>query len=232
MALRWMVAPIRGPDPEPDIRRGSDASRNRPSVRPDHTTVLTQPTEAGERLGEWEADERGTAERQGVKWFFNPSRQRCRMSKASLLAGFVGLPLLMPLMLVACLTPGYVPSDSLSSAAASTASPELARRRMMASFVGRCRGNWNIDRSRSGGTTTLYSWENDAGLIGKTEITCVPGRRCSVAARALMKWPLPSQLGGRPVPTRIWGCGVAPPDWQKAASSRGQRVSTSELRRG
>ena len=58
------------------------------------------------------------------------------MSKVSFFAGMFGLPLLALLMLVGCLTPRYVPSYSLASAAASTQSPDIGRERMIASFVG------------------------------------------------------------------------------------------------
>ncbi|OWK29764.1 hypothetical protein [Sphingomonas mucosissima] len=137
------------------------------------------------------------------------------MSKVSFFAGMFGLPLLAPLMLAGYLTPRYVPSDSLASAAASTPSPDIARERMIASFVGRCRGNWNFDRFRLDGEATLHSWENDAGLIARTRMSCLPGQRCSVAAQALIGWPFPPQLGGKPVPTRIWGCRIGAPDWTR-----------------
>lgn len=135
------------------------------------------------------------------------------MSRVAFFAGIFGLPLLGVLLLVGSLTPRYVPSDSLATAAASTPSPELARERMIASFVRRCRGNWDFERFKFRGEATLYSWESDAGLFARTRMSCLPGRRCSVTAQALIAWPFPSQLGGKPVPTRIWGCGIGTPDW-------------------
>ena len=136
------------------------------------------------------------------------------MSKVSFFAGMFGLPLLALLMLIGWLTPRYVPSNSLASAAASTSLPEVARERMIASFVGRlCRRNWNLDQFQRTGEATLYSWESDAGLIAQTRMSCLPGRRCSVTAKALIRWPFPPQLGGKPIPTRIWGCGISTPDW-------------------
>ena len=133
----------------------------------------------------------------------------------SFFAGMLGLPLLAPLTIIGYLTPRYVPSASLASAAASTPWPELGRERMIASFVKRCRGDWNFERFELRGEATLYSWESDAGLIARTRINCMPGRRCSVAAQALINWPFPSQLGGKPVPTHFWGCGAAIPDWTR-----------------
>ncbi|RZT46313.1 hypothetical protein EV283_3250 [Sphingomonas sp. BK036] len=137
------------------------------------------------------------------------------MSKVSFFAGMFGLPVLAVLMLVGCLTPRYVPSDSLASAAASTPSPDIGRERMIASFVGRCRGNWNFDRFKLRGEGALYSWESDAGLIARTRMNCLPGRRCSVMAQALFGWPFPRQLSGKPIPTRIWGCRIGTPDWTR-----------------
>jgi hypothetical protein len=137
------------------------------------------------------------------------------MSKLSFFAGMFGLPLLALLMLVGCLTPRYVPSDSLASAAASTPSSDIAAQRMIASFVGRCRGNWNFDRFERRGEETLYSWESDAGLIARTRMSCLSGRQCSVTAQALIGWPFSRQLGGKPVPNRIWGCRIGTPDWTR-----------------
>ena len=137
------------------------------------------------------------------------------MSKVSFFAGMFGLPVLALLMLVGCLTPRYVPSGSLASAAASTPSPDIGRERMIASFVGRCRGNWNFDRFKLRGEEALYSWESDAGLIARTRMNCMPGQRCSVIAQALIGWPFPAKLKGKPVPTHIWGCGTVTPDWSK-----------------
>ena len=137
------------------------------------------------------------------------------MGKMSFFAGMFGLPLLTPLLLVGFLTPRYVPSDSLVSAAASTPSPELGRERMIASFVGRCRRGWNFDRFMLDGEATLYSWESDAGLIARTRMNCMPGRQCSVTAQALLRWPLPPKIEGKPVPTHIWGCGTVTPNWNQ-----------------
>lgn len=137
------------------------------------------------------------------------------MSKTSFFARMFGLPLLAVLIFLGFLTPRYVPSDSLVSAAGSTPSPELGQARMIASFVGRCRSNWNFDRFRLRGEASLYSWENDAGLLARTRIVCLPGQRCSVTAQALITWPFPSKAGGKPLPTRIWGCRSNTPDWTR-----------------
>ncbi|MEG3082745.1 hypothetical protein U1707_03755 [Sphingomonas sp. PB2P12] len=134
-------------------------------------------------------------------------------------AGIFGLPLLAPLILVGCLTPRYVPSDSLASAVASTPSPELARERIAASFVKHCSGNWNFDRLHRRGEATLYSWESDAGLLARTRISCMPDQRCSITAQALIRWPFPPKLGSKRVPTRIWGCGASTPDWTRLDSA-------------
>ena len=147
-------------------------------------------------------------------------RQACAfthrvMSKMSFFTRIFGLPLLAVLALLDFLTPRYVPSNSLLSAAASTPSPELGRERMIASFVGHCRSDWSFDRFRLRGEATLHSWENDAGLFARTQISCVPGRRCSVIAQALLKWPFPSQVGVKPLPTHIWGCRSPTPNWTK-----------------
>ena len=128
------------------------------------------------------------------------------MSKASFLAGILGIPLLVPLVLTAILTPRYVPSDALRKAAASTQAPGLSRQRILAGFVGRCRLDWALDEDRLERGTTLYSWENDAGLLARTQIHCPAGGACTVTAGALFDWPFPSEIGGKPVPTRIWGC--------------------------
>lgn len=118
----------------------------------------------------------------------------------------IGLPLLMPVLLLAFLTPLYVPSDTLKEAATSTSEPVVARQRIVGSFVRRCRFDWDLKAEKLDGRRKLYSWENDEGLLARTEIDCSPGGECRVAAAALVPWPFPSTLGGKPIPTRIWGC--------------------------
>jgi len=127
------------------------------------------------------------------------------------LAHMFGWPLLAILFFMGLMAPRYVPSKSLISAAASTASPDLAKERMIASFVGRCRSKWNFDRLRKRGVAILYSLENDAGLLARTSISCMPGRRCSVVAQALIDYPFPTEVRGKPLPTKIWGCGRSTP---------------------
>ncbi len=134
------------------------------------------------------------------------------------LAHMFGWPLLAILFFIGWMVPRYVPSNALISAAASTASPDLAKERMVASFVGRCRYGWNFDRLRDRGVAILYSLENDAGLLARTSISCMPGGRCSVVAQALMDYPFPTELGGKPLPKTIWGCGRSIPNWAKADS--------------
>lgn len=135
------------------------------------------------------------------------------MSKKILLAQMFGYPVVAALLLVGLMAPRYVPSDSLGSAAASTASPYLAKERMIASFVGRCRFRLNFDHLRDRGSANFYSLESDAGLLARTSISCPPGGRCSVVAQALIKYRFPTELGGKPLPTGIWGCGRSTPDW-------------------
>lgn len=137
------------------------------------------------------------------------------MSNKMFLAYMFGWPLIGILLLVGLMAPRYVPSNSLMSAANSTASPDLAKKRMIASFVGRCRSGWNFDRLRDRGVATLYSLESDAGLLARTSISCIPGKRCTVVAQALMDYPFPTELRGKPLPTRIWGCGRNPRDWAR-----------------
>jgi hypothetical protein len=98
---------------------------------------------------------------------------------------------------------------------------------MIASFVGRCRGNWNFDRFKRRGEETLYSWESDAGLIARTRMSCLSGRQCSVTAQALIGWPFSRQLGGKPVPNRIWGCRIGTPDWTRPNLPDQLRVFTA-----
>jgi hypothetical protein len=139
------------------------------------------------------------------------------MSNKMLLAEMFGWPLLAILFFVGLMTPRYVPSDSLISAVASTASPDLVKERMTASFVGHCRRpTSSFDRLRDNGVANLYSLESDAGLLARTSISCMPGGRCSVVAQALMDYPFPTELAGKPLPTKIWGCGRITPDWVKS----------------
>jgi len=135
------------------------------------------------------------------------------MRNRSFLIGLFSLPIITTLMLIALFTPAYVPSDSLISAAASTSSRTLAQDRMIASFVGRCRRGWKLNRERFSGRNSLYSWENDAGLVARTDIVCLPGERCSVTAHALVAWPFPGEINGKPLPKGLRGCRMTPPDW-------------------
>lgn len=138
------------------------------------------------------------------------------MSRQLFFAQLFGLPLLAILFFVGLMVPRYVPSDTLIRAAASTTSPDLAKERIIASFVGRCRSRWNFDRLRGRGEAKLYSLENDAGLFARTSIHCMPNRGCSVIAKALIAYPFPTEIGGKPLPTTIWGCGRSTPDWSKS----------------
>ena len=128
------------------------------------------------------------------------------MTRASFIAGIFGIPMLVPLALTAFLTPRYVPSDQLKAAALSTSAPDLSRQRILAGFDGRCRRDWDLDEDSLEGRTNLYSWQNDAGLLARTHIDCPAGGACTVTGSALLDWPFPSEIGGKPVPTRLWTC--------------------------
>jgi len=128
------------------------------------------------------------------------------MSKMSFIIGIFGIPLIAPFVLFALLTPRYVPSEQLKKAADSSADPRLVRQRIVRSFVGRCARDWNLDPDALDGMKSLYSWENNAGLVARTDIICAPQGPCTVSASALVHWPLPTHVSGKPLPTRIWGC--------------------------
>ena len=140
------------------------------------------------------------------------------MRKWSFLTGMFGLPVLLVLVVIGYLAPSYVPSRSLISAAASTASIDVAQRRIIASFVGRCRWGLALNQQLLNRDVTLYSWENDTGILARTDITCMAGKPCSVTAQALLAHPSFSRPDGSRQPVRIAGCGRATPDWLNDAA--------------
>jgi hypothetical protein len=129
------------------------------------------------------------------------------VSRVSFFAGVIGLPMLVPILLVGVFTPGYVPSDALRRAAGLGSDPFRARGEMVRSFRHRCRGQWDMDRIGREGSETLYSWENDRGFLARTTISCVADGHCSIADQALVAWPLPARIGGKPIPTHFGSCG-------------------------
>ena len=140
------------------------------------------------------------------------------MRKWSFLTGMFGLPVLLVLVVIGYLTPSYVPSRSLKSAAASTTSIDVAQRRIIASFVGRCRWGLALNQQLLNRDLTLYSWENDTGILARTVIACMPGKACSVTAQALLAHASFSRADGSRQPVRIAGCGRATPDWLNDAA--------------
>ena len=117
----------------------------------------------------------------------------------------LGSAAISPFLLLGFLTPGFIPSADLEEAAKSTGSYTLARQRMLAAFVGRCRQS-SLSEDSFDDELILYSWENDAGLLGTTTIACRPESGCQVSAKALLPEPFRAEIGGKPMRRHFTGC--------------------------
>jgi hypothetical protein len=124
-------------------------------------------------------------------------------SNARFLAGLIGLPILMPFVILVYFTPRYIPSEALARAAEEAVTP-LAGRYDLEDLLRECRQGVDLDSGDlAERPRRLYSWENDAGLIGVTRLDCTEGY-CRVSASALLP-PMPmmklsSCSGGRRLP--------------------------------
>ena len=127
------------------------------------------------------------------------------MGKIGFLAGLFGFPLAVPLVMIGWMTPRYVPSAAMTRAASSSPDPLIARQRILDSLTDRCRYQWKLGGDRLERPARLFSWENDRGLLARTEIDCTSGQ-CKVHASALIRLPERAELGGKPIPTRMWSC--------------------------
>jgi len=116
---------------------------------------------------------------------------------ARVTAGIIGVPLLGTLLLIVYLTPRYIPGDALARAAVE-AGAGLPGREAVARTLRACRQGVEFSPERlAAGSTRIYSWENDRGLIAVTDLGCAEGGTCTVSQRALLP---------RPAGTRIWEC--------------------------
>jgi len=116
---------------------------------------------------------------------------------ARVTAGILAVPLLGTLFLIAYLTPRYIPSEALASAAVEAGGGQPGRE-ALARTLRACRAGLALGPQRlAARPARLYSWENDSGLLAVTEIDCAEGGTCTVSQRALL-----SPLTGM----RIWSC--------------------------
>jgi len=122
------------------------------------------------------------------------------------LIGLIGIPILIPIAVIGYFTPRYVPNADMVWAIASTDDPRKVRRRIVDSFTDRCAADWQLDARALDGTHVFYSWENDHGLLARTELRCEPGGSCSVSAGSLLPPLLAGEVGGEPLPGYFWGC--------------------------
>jgi len=92
----------------------------------------------------------------------------------------------VPPVLIAYLTPRYVPSEDLVRLAEDPGTAE-GPGRALERRLRRCTGGLDTSPLRaSEGRFFLRSWENDAGLLATTSISCTAGR-CDVRATALIE---------------------------------------------
>ena len=117
------------------------------------------------------------------------------MSARRLIFTLGGFQLALVLFLLVMLTPRYVPSAMLVRTAAPHADSAAARSAMAEAWRRKCRRTWRAAPEVGQGKVTLWSWENDEGLLASTTIDCATAGRCAIDARALI-----------PVKLRLVGC--------------------------
>lgn len=113
---------------------------------------------------------------------------------ARMMLNLVLASMLAPVILIAVMMPGYVPTRALASIAARTsgdpvpAMVQILRRCGSRQRSGPCSG---VTAATLGTTiTTFRSWQNDAGFLALTTIRCPPHARCTVEARALVPFSM------------------------------------------